>query len=154
MLVPHSNATRKMSSAGRKRALTYTPGAPVASKKACSRKARAPLFLMPEIWDKILEKIVGEQRNGASVILLSMVNRQLREQISGNWPLWYQLYRQWRGPLQQRSQVNHRHLLPSVPRTVPNFRTSSLSIRYSQPTNPKPLNRQTCLVDYFNKPER
>jgi hypothetical protein len=101
-------------------------------KKACTTKRRATgqVYLMPEIWDKILEKIVGEQRNGTSVILLSMVNRQLRAQISGNWPLWYQLYRQWRGPLQQRSQVNHRHLLPSVPRTVPNFRTSSLSIRY------------------------
>jgi len=132
--VSRANATQKMSSTGKKRALTYTPGAPVASKKACSRKGeRAPLFLMPEIWDKILEKIVGEQRNGGSVILLSMVNRQLREQISGNWPLWYQLYRQWRGPLQQRSQVNHRSLLPSVPRTVPNFRTLSLSIRYAQP---------------------
>ena len=120
---------------GKKRVLTYTPGAPVAAgKKQRCKKVRGELvFLMPEIWDKILEMVL-EQRDGTSVILLGMVNRSLRDQISTDWGLWYQLYRQWRGPLttEQRSYQhpgNYRPLLPSVPRTVPNFRTASLSIR-------------------------
>jgi hypothetical protein len=90
--------------------------------------------------DRILEHL-AERRAGGSVVVLGMVNRAFRAHIANNAQLWYKLYLHWRGPVMarptpsvQRPYLQFRQpgvvqLVPTTPRTVPNFRTRTLSMR-------------------------
>jgi hypothetical protein len=98
--------------------------------------------------EKITDQLV-KMRAGGSVIVLGMVNRAFRQHVDTSHPMWYALYLQWRGPVTYPSSSvpplrPYAHgnpmamaarvpavarLVPTTPRTVPNFRTRSLSIR-------------------------
>lgn len=78
-------------------------------------------------------QILATNRDNESIIILSMVNRALRRQINSDAQMWYKMYLQWRGLLQTRTYtkpgVKTVCLVPTMPRTLPNFRPRSLSIR-------------------------
>jgi len=134
------------STAGSKRGLTmsYVPGSKVEPSSKRTRRKRAPAPELPsEIMDRILEHL-AERRAGGSVVVLGMVNRAFRAHIANNAQLWYKLYLHWRGPVVQRRETAVQRpyglgipiarpgvvqLVPSTPRTVPNFRTRTLSMR-------------------------
>lgn len=144
--------TRSPTDSARKR--VYVPGSSVhsaeSSKRPRRRQARAAAPYLPsEVMEKITDQLVA-MRAGGSVILLGMVNKAFRQHVDTSHPMWYALYLQWRGPLTYPSssvlpQRPYAHgspmgmaarvppmvarLVPTTPRTVPNFRTRSLSIR-------------------------
>ena len=134
-----ASATSQSSAVCKKRG--YIPGSKVedpanSGKRPRRRAQRSQAPELPaEVWDQILERLV-KMRAGGGVIMLGMVNRACRQQVARNPKLWYALYLHWRGPVTrlassggQPSQANIARLLPTTPRTVPNFRTRSLSIR-------------------------
>jgi hypothetical protein len=135
-----------------KRPLGYVPGSKVMEASKRRRRPCKIPELPAEVIDKILAHLV-ERRAGGSVVILSMVNRAFHEHISKDAQLWYKLYLHWRGPVQRPSPELQRPygvanaarmvpLLPSTPRTVPNFRTKTRSMRYA-PAFPRPWDRQT-----------
>lgn len=123
-------------SAGSKRpkALGYLPGSAITacsakpSKRCKTRRATEPFPGLPtEVLDKILGCMV-DSRSLLSVIKLSMVNRQFRQEISDNLRIWHRMYLHWRGPVDRpvRTFKTHRgglvSIRPTLPSTVPNFR--------------------------------
>lgn len=83
-----------------------------------------------DVLDKILTCILDTQAGGLSVIKLSMVNRAFRQGVNENLAIWYRLYLQWRGPVRNRTTDIRTprgvvRLRPTVPLTVPNFRTKT-----------------------------
>ena len=142
-------STSKSSSASGRQPLTYRPGSKVVdptdrgSKRKREREC-APV-LPPEVLDKILECLV-DLRAGDCVVLMGMVNRALRQQVQASTQMWYRLYLQWRGPLARSDPQGVRRvygvplslstgrpvmvpLVPTTPRTVPNFKIRTLSMR-------------------------
>ena len=122
--------TAKSSAACKKRA--YVPGEPVNSKRNGKRARQRPDFpeIPYDVLDKILTCILDTQVGGLSVIKLSMVNRALRRGVNENLPIWYRLYLQWRGPIRDRTRDIQTprgvvRLRPTVPISVPNFRTKT-----------------------------
>jgi len=141
-------------SAARKRG--YVPGSRVVVaaesntvKRPRRRQSRAPAPYLPsEVMEKITDLLV-KMRAGGSVIILGMVNRAFHQHVDTSHPMWYALYLQWRGPVTYPSSSVHplrpyahgnpmamaarvptvARLVPTTPRTLPNFRTRSLSIR-------------------------
>lgn len=147
-----------------KRELGYVPGAPVAqeqskkkrrtdagSTKTPSQAEQARLLLLDKqknsraalqrlagiIPDILLEHAVESLVKGRavmSVILMSMVNKQFHQCLSGDIRLWYRLYLTWRGPIQPtqpgpiRTGRGMVTLHPTIPRSLPNFRDLSPSI--------------------------
>lgn len=108
------------------------PGGPVQSRKRVRSREGAGQFpeLPFDVLDKILACILDSQAGGLSVIKLSMVNRALRQGVNENLAVWYRLYLQWRGPI--RDKTTHIRtprgvvrLRPTVPVSVPNFRTKT-----------------------------
>jgi hypothetical protein len=141
-------STCRSSDASGKPPLTYRPGSKVehttVSKKRPRVRACAPA-LPPDVINKILEALV-DLRAGDSVILMSMVNSALRQQVGASHQLWYRLYLHWRGPLARSDPAGIRRvygvpmgiltgrptmvpLLPTTPRTLPNFKIRTLSMR-------------------------
>ena len=141
-----ASATSQSSAVCKKRG--YIPGSKVeepanSGKRPRRRAQRSQAPELPtEVWDQILERLV-KMRAGGGVIMLGMVNRACRQQVAGNPKLWYALYLHWRGPVTRlgsmmgprhpnapsQPQANIARLVPTTPRTVPNFRTRCLSIR-------------------------
>ena len=145
------DSTWKSSSASGRPPLTYKPGSRVDHQAASGvvRKRRrtrecAPV-LPPEVMNKILEALV-ELHAGDSVVMMGMVNQALRQQVGASHQLWYRLYLQWRGPLARSDPAGVRRvygvplrmttgrpmvvpLLPTTPRSVPNFKIRTLSMR-------------------------
>jgi hypothetical protein len=132
----NADAKTSQCSAGSKKrkALGYLPGSAIASSSTASSKrskARRPAAPFPglptEVLDKILEYMVAS-RSACSVIKLSMVNRQFRQEISDNLRIWHQLYLHWRGPVVRPPKTFHTprgglvSIRPTLPTTVPNFR--------------------------------
>ena len=138
----------------RKQPVGYIPGQPipptvtVKRQRKSTRKKTVPWALLP---DETLEKIVihlANDRQGLSVMLLSMVNRNFRQEVQGNLKVWHMLYLHWRGHLSsqqqgmredQEGQVPLARIIrypqgttlklnPSVPRSVPNFRPKPPSL--------------------------
>lgn len=123
--------------------LGYTPGGPV--KQPCvpaktktntvikRRKDRAALDLPSECILHIASHLV-QAKQDLSVILMSMVNKQYWQTIGNDAQLWYNMYMHWRGPITpspQRVSMMGRgvvRLMPSIPRTLPNFRDLGMSI--------------------------
>lgn len=115
----------------RKRQLTYTPGGRTlepqgsrASKR--SRTVVAFSGLPTEVLDKILQCMVSS-RDSLSIIKLSMVNRQFRQEIAENLAVWHRLYLFWRGIVRPTSRLTQTPrgmvlLRPTFPTSVPNFR--------------------------------
>lgn len=131
--------------------LGYIPGQPVTppvkrQKKGGTRRKAGTWSLLP---DEVLEKIIlhlANDRQGLSVMLLSMVNRNLRQEVQGNSKVWHMLYLHWRGHLSsqqtggaQEGQAPLTRMIrspqgailklnPSVPRSLPNFRIKPPSL--------------------------
>lgn len=128
-----ADETLKSSAVSRKRG--YVPGEPVACRdgKRCKRRAGSfiPFPDIPfDVLDKILNCILETQVGGLSVIKLSMVNRAFRHGVNENLAIWYRLYLQWRGPIRDRTTDVRTprgvvRLRPTVPISVPNFRTKT-----------------------------
>ena len=97
--------------------------------------------------DEVLEKILlhlANERQGLSVILMSMVNRETKQRVLGNLKVWHILYLHWRGHLSSGGAVREGqsqltrlirspqgHILrlnPTVPRTLPNFQSKPPSL--------------------------
>jgi hypothetical protein len=79
----------------------------------------------------VIEYIVDllvDGRAALSVIMLGMVNKEFSQEIQNNMAIWYKMYRQWRGPTKDQPSSVMRTgrgmvtLLPTIPRTLPNFR--------------------------------
>lgn len=120
-----------------KRPAKYIPGSKVSdlmerpkkTRKQAPKKERARFpGCCTDVLDKILA-IMVQNRDGLSVIKLSMVNRWFRAEISGNVGIWHQLYLHWRGPVRPKDTESltrpahqNRRLLPTFPRELPNFR--------------------------------
>jgi hypothetical protein len=56
-----------------------------------------------------------------------MVNRHFRDTVNKNLQLWYRLYLEWRGPVENNTREYRTprgvvRLRPTVPISVPNFR--------------------------------
>ena len=110
---------------------SYTPGAPEARKKR--RKTSNYASLPSEVMDKIVNSLVSD-RKPLSVMLLSMVSREFRRAVDQNLKAWHQLYLLWRGHMKamslapgaagvlQGKRGGTVRLVPTVPRSVPNFR--------------------------------
>ncbi len=123
----------------------YTPGQPVEATgiTAAKRRRKAPQRLglplseLPsDILSKILINLVNDRR-GLSVMLMSMVNHDLRWMVQMDLKVWHMLYQHWRGHLStmgagQEAQAPLTRMIrspqgailrlnPSVPRTLPNF---------------------------------
>lgn len=136
----------------RKHLAGYVPGQPVPQTVPVKRQRRSPKrrtvpwALLP---DEALEKIVihlANDRQGLSVMLLSMVNRNFRQEVQGNLKVWHMLYLHWRGHLSSQQEGEGPQarvpltrmirspqgailrLNPSVPRSVPNFRPKPPSL--------------------------
>lgn len=123
--------------AARKR--TYTPGAPIHSRKrnrgitsAVTGVARkevqcANLSLFHEIMADAVVDILARNRASAAVTLMSMVNKQFRTSIDSNFQIWHRLYSQWLGPHRSvpRGTIKTPHgvvTLFHTFRSLPNFR--------------------------------
>lgn len=128
----------------------YVPGGPVTLENASSGKKRArtngeeekqtklkgyfPHF-PPDLLEKMIDPLV-EGRVPMSVIMLSMVNKQCHQAISGNLEVWHKLYKQWRGPIRMTETGPVRtamgggtvNLFPTVPRSLPNFRDHGVTL--------------------------
>lgn len=69
-----------------------------------------------------------------AVIIMSMVNKQYWQTVGNDAQLWYEMYTHWRGPLAPaaaKPSLTGRgwvRLMPSIPRSLPNFRDLGLSI--------------------------
>ena len=125
-------------SSGRRRPLSYTPGALVeaeSTRRAQKRRRQAcstaPWPGLPvEILDVILRKMAANH-DGLSVIKLSMVNRFFRDGVRANLDVWYRLYLHWRGPVRSTGAKEIRtprgvvYLRPTTPVSVPNFRVKT-----------------------------
>ena len=110
---------------------SYTPGAAVARTRR--RKTAHYASLPTEVMDKIVNSLVSD-RKPLSVMLLSMVNRDFRRAVNLNLKAWHQLYLLWRGHMKamslapgaagvlQGKRGGTVRLVPTVPRSVPNFR--------------------------------
>jgi hypothetical protein len=129
--------TRLSGLGGKRKDLPYVPGAPVkrsrcaagGNTKVLRRRTEASPVLPSDVMDKILSILV-EKRAAAAVMMLSMVNKNLHASIVGDRKLWYQLYLHWRGPtvFYREGGKGIVRLMPSTPRTVPNFRLKGLSL--------------------------
>jgi hypothetical protein len=78
-----------------------------------------------EVLDKILH-FMADSRSPLSVIKLSMVNRQFRQEIAENLAVWHRLYLNWRGVVRPASRLTQTPrglvlLRPTFPVSVPNF---------------------------------
>lgn len=111
----------------------YLPGGAVAGfarrVKARRRRDCGPAPSLPkDVVHKILEAMVAN-RDGLSVIKLSMVNRDFRKAVQDDIAIWHQLYLFWRGSVGGRKTYNTGRgrvfLLPTYPLSLPNFRTKS-----------------------------
>lgn len=113
----------------RKRNLSYTPGGRTAERPRASKRSRTVVAfrgLPTEVLDKILHCMVSS-RDSLSIIKLSMVNRQFRQEIAENLPVWHRLYLYWRGVVRPTSRLTQTPrgmvlLRPTFPTSVPNFR--------------------------------
>jgi len=111
-----------------KRPLGYTPGERVAGASRGSKRSRtvAAFRGVPtEVLDKILH-FMADSRSPLSVIKLSMVNRQFRQEIAENLAVWHRLYLNWRGVVRPASRLTQTPrglvlLRPTFPVSVPNF---------------------------------
>jgi hypothetical protein len=105
----------------------YVPGAPVRkTKRQRKSKERQHTELPTELLEKILLHMADSQ-NTLSIIKLSMVNRHFRDTVNKNLQLWYRLYLEWRGPVENNTREYRTprgvvRLRPTVPISVPNFR--------------------------------
>jgi hypothetical protein len=122
-----------------KRKISYTPGAPVDAKKKrkgweeASTKRRPPARCvnMPALHEILCDTVadtLSRNRLPYQVAMLSMVNRQFRDRITGNFELWYRLYTQWMGPIRLtttgpvKTARGSLLLYPTIPRALPHFR--------------------------------
>lgn len=128
----------------------YTPGHPVTETTATKRRKRTARrteknfnHLPDDVLEKILMRLANE-RQGMSVILMSMVNRDMKERVLQNLKVWHMLYLHWRGHLSsggaalsgqaqptrmiRSPQGQILRLNPTVPRTLPNFQNKSPSL--------------------------
>jgi len=113
---------------------SYVPGAPIATKKKKPAHIRRPpptcvnMHALHGILCEVVTDIISRDRLPYRVAMLSMVNRQFRAHIAGNFQLWYRMYLQWKG-LTRNSHVGPIKtargsliLYPTIPRSFPNFR--------------------------------
>jgi hypothetical protein len=119
-----------------KRKISYTPGAPVVvakKKKAWDAKRHPPVTCvnMPALHDLLCDTVadtLSRNRLPYQVAMLSMVNRQFRDRITGNFQIWYRLYMQWKGPTRAttsgpvKTARGSLLLYPTIPRALPHFR--------------------------------
>ena len=119
----------------RKRRLSYVPGQKTSKPRRVPRTAQWQ-ELADETMHQILQLLL-DGRKGLSIILLSMVNRQLRKQVQADVQIWYGLYLHWRGPIgRPRTYGTNRgtvSLRPTYPISLPNFRIKSPPISCGLP---------------------
>lgn len=135
----------------RKRPLGYTPGAPVmpdeaggapevARKRNRVTRGRRPKSNVPMLPLELMERVLAhlvDTRCDATVVLLSMTCKSLRDHIGGDARLWHRMYSHWRGPVRHETRrygPNNSRLMtvstvPTTPRCLPNFRMRSPSVR-------------------------
>ena len=124
-------------SAGKRQCVLTADGGVAKAKTTTAGKGRrkntAVLSLPSDCITKIAQALVAS-RNNHTVIILGMVNKQYHQVIAPDAALWYAMYMHWRGPpTPSRTVVSTGgrgmvRLLPSIPRTLPNFRDLGMSI--------------------------
>lgn len=126
---PGGAAERRLASVKRPCVVVKTSGDGAGRRK----HGRAVLSLPSDCILKIVQALVKSKDNH-TVIILGMVNKQYRQVIAPDVDLWYAMYMHWRGPpTPSRTVVSMGgkgtvRLLPSIPRTLPNFRDLGMSI--------------------------